>query len=184
MKKVLIVIWLVSVILLVSSCSSEINKNLEYSFDANGNYTGFENIPEDYTPEQAEKDGCYISKNLKEIDGEKAWTEFVENAAKGEESSVRIMSIYDDGAYFEDLFFMDGSYQIFYSSSEDLKIHKYRYLLDLKGRMPNAVKDSRFVVLTDDETLTFEKVSSSLLSSNMNVISSISPYKIVAGMGF
>jgi len=184
MKKVLVVIFLVSVILLISSCSSAINKNLEYSFDANDNYIGFENIPEDYTPEQAEKDGCYISKNLKEIGGEKAWTKFVENAAKGKDSSVRIMSIYDDGTYFEDLFFMDGSYQIFDSSSEDLKIHKYKYLIDLIGRMPNAVKDSRFVVLTDDEALTFDKVSLSLISSNMNVINSISSYKMVNGIGY
>ncbi|MDF2513626.1 MAG: hypothetical protein K0S04_3492 [Herbinix sp.] len=184
MKKVLVVISLVSVILLISSCGSAINKNVEYSFDANGNYTGFKTVPKDYTPEQAEKDGCYISKNLKEIGGEKEWTKFVNNAAKGKDSSIRIMSIYDEGTYYEDLFFMDGSYQIFDSSSEDLKIHKYKYLLDLKGRMPNAKKDSRFVVLTDDRTLTYEKVSMSLLSSSMNVISSISSYKIVAGMGF
>ena len=184
MKKVLVVISLVLVISLISSCSSAINKNLEYSFDASGNYTGFGNIPEDYTPEQAEKDGCYISENLQEIGGEKAWTKFVENAAKGKNSSIRIMSIYDDGTYFEDLFFMDGSYQIFDSSSEDLKTHKYKYLLDLKGRMPSASKESRFVVLTDDETLTFDKVSLSLISSNMNVINSISSYKIVAGIGY
>lgn len=184
MKKILVVISLVSVILLISSWGSAINKNLEYSFDANGNYTGFKNVPEDYTPEQAEKDGCYISKNLQEIGGEKAWTKFIENAAKGKDSSVRIMSIYDDGTYFDDLFFLDGSYQIFDSSSEDLKIHKFKYLLDLKGRGPNAVKDSRFVVLTNDETLTFDKVSLSLLSSSMNVINSISSYKIVAIMGY
>lgn len=184
MKKFLVIICLVSVILLTSSCSSANSKSLEYSFDANGNYTGFENIPEDYTPEQAEKDGCYISKNLQEIGGEKAWTEFVEASSKGKDSSIRIMSIYDNATYYEDLFFVDGSYQIFDSSSEDLKIHKYKYLLDLEGRMPNAVKDSRFVVLTDDETFTFEQVSSSLLSSSMNVISSIPPYKIVTGMGY
>jgi hypothetical protein len=182
MKKILLIISIVTVIAFTSSCSSA--RNLEYSFDANGNYTGFKTIPDDYTPEQAEKDGCYISKNLQEIGGEKAWIKFVKNATRGKDSSVRIMSIYDDGIYFEDLFFNDGSYQIFDSSSEDLKIHKYKYLLDLKGRSPNAVKDGRFVVLTDDKTLTFEKVSLSLFSSSMNVINSISSYKMVSGMGY
>lgn len=41
----------------------------------------------------------------------------------------------------------------------------YQYRLELKGRMPNAEKDSCFVVLTDDKSLSFETVSKSLYSS-------------------
>lgn len=46
----------------------------------------------------------------------------------------------------------------------------YQYRLELDGRMPNAVKDSYYVVLTDDETLSFEAVSKSLYSSLMKDI--------------
>lgn len=41
----------------------------------------------------------------------------------------------------------------------------YQYRLELNGRMPNAEKDSCFVVLTDDRSLSFETVSKSLYSS-------------------
>lgn len=41
----------------------------------------------------------------------------------------------------------------------------YQYRLELNGRMPNAEKDSCFVVLTDDKSLSFETVSKSLYSS-------------------
>lgn len=41
----------------------------------------------------------------------------------------------------------------------------YKYRLELNGRMPNAEKDSCFVVLTDDNSLSFEAVSKSLYSS-------------------
>ncbi len=44
----------------------------------------------------------------------------------------------------------------------------YQYRLELNGRMPNAVKDSCFVVLTDNAELTFEQVSKSLYSSIMS----------------
>lgn len=41
-------------------------------------------------------------------------------------------------------------------------------LLELMGRTPNAVKDSRFVVLTNNPNITFEEVSKSLYSSQIN----------------
>ena len=41
----------------------------------------------------------------------------------------------------------------------------YQYRLELTGRMPNAEADSYYVVLTDNEDLTFENVSKSLYSS-------------------
>ena len=61
-----------------------------------------------------------------------------------------------------------------YEQSEDSGVMKtyyemkdtiYKYRLELNGRMPNAEKDSCFVVLTDDNSLSFETVSKSLYSS-------------------
>ncbi|MBQ7839707.1 MAG: hypothetical protein IJ390_04365 [Lachnospiraceae bacterium] len=44
--------------------------------------------------------------------------------------------------------------------------HTYQYMIELIGRDPNAVKDGRFVVLTNREDVTYEEVSKSLYSSN------------------
>lgn len=41
----------------------------------------------------------------------------------------------------------------------------YKYRLELTGRLPNAARDSSYVVLTDNKDLTFEEVSKSLYSS-------------------
>ena len=43
----------------------------------------------------------------------------------------------------------------------------YQYRLELSGKMPNAVRESHYVVLTDQEELTFVDVSKSLYSSNL-----------------
>lgn len=44
----------------------------------------------------------------------------------------------------------------------------YQYKLILTGRSPNAVRDSSFIVLSNDKNLTFERVSESLFTSNSN----------------
>lgn len=46
----------------------------------------------------------------------------------------------------------------------------YQFRLELDGRMPNAEIDSCYVVLTDNESLTFEDVSKSLYSSSYSDI--------------
>ena len=43
----------------------------------------------------------------------------------------------------------------------------YQFRLELDGRMPNAEADSYYVVLTDNENLTFEDVAKSLYSSSL-----------------
>lgn len=43
------------------------------------------------------------------------------------------------------------------------KIYKYR--LELTGRTPNAVRDSQYAVLTNNDSLAFDEVSKSLYSS-------------------
>lgn len=45
-------------------------------------------------------------------------------------------------------------------------LKEYKYRLTLTGRMPNAEKDSTFVVLTNNPNVTFEEVAKSLYSSN------------------
>ncbi|MCM3635072.1 lipoprotein [Paenibacillus camelliae] len=43
---------------------------------------------------------------------------------------------------------------------------EYKYKLELTGMMPNASKESKYIILTNDITLTFDKVAKSIYSSN------------------
>lgn len=43
----------------------------------------------------------------------------------------------------------------------------YSFRLELSGKMPNSAKESYYVVLTDNDKLTFEDVSKSLYSSSI-----------------
>ena len=44
----------------------------------------------------------------------------------------------------------------------------YNYRLALDGRPPNAAKDIKYVVLTNNKDITFEEVNWSIISSNSN----------------
>ena len=43
---------------------------------------------------------------------------------------------------------------------------EYKYRFELTGRLPNAAKDSSYIVLTNNPNLTFEEVTKSLFSSD------------------
>ena len=43
---------------------------------------------------------------------------------------------------------------------------KYKYVVRLKGRHPNAVRDSEYIVLTNELTIDFDAVSKAMFSSN------------------
>lgn len=45
---------------------------------------------------------------------------------------------------------------------------KYNFRVVLAGRSPNAVKDTEYVVLTNNKDISFEEVNWSILSSNSN----------------
>ena len=58
-----------------------------------------------------------------------------------------------------------------YSYSAQLRCYscdgmKYTYLLTLSGRMPNAAKDSTFVVLSNTQDITFEQTYRQFISSD------------------
>lgn len=52
------------------------------------------------------------------------------------------------------------------SSYTDPNGNEYEYKLELTGTLPNASKESNIIILTNDNTLTFEQVSKSMYSSN------------------
>ena len=60
---------------------------------------------------------------------------------------------------------LEGNWRIFKRIDTSKDSGKYKYVLRLKGRHPNAVRDSEFIVLTNDLSVDFDSVSKSLFSS-------------------
>ena len=52
------------------------------------------------------------------------------------------------------------------SKHVDPKGNNYKYKLELSGKIPNSKKETTLIILTNDNTLTFDDVSKSLYSSN------------------
>lgn len=184
MKKTLIMAMIFTLALLLFGCV-ETNKAVSFSLDDEGNYTGFSALKENYTIEQAKKDGCYVKVDSESVAGQDKWDSFVLSASKGEPTSIRIINIYDQnteeqkGPYYTDLFYDGSYYHMFDSASSEQQDKPFLYLLTLNGTLPNAAKSTTVTVLTDDEDLTFEEVMWSGLSSSMEYKNSISPFRFV-----
>lgn len=76
----------------------------------------------------------------------------------------------------------DGILSTYYEMNDgtwkcDNKIYKYR--LELTGRMSNAIRDTYFAVLTDNDKFTFEIVAKSICSSSTEDIQMMKDSAIV-----
>ena len=141
------------------------------TFDENGNYTGFHDIPENYTVERARQDGCIIHDMTQPSDNglmqNPIWREFVETAAKKRPASVRIMFIFDhpDSPSYQDVFYQDGSYCTFSSSAHDMQRRNFPYLLERSGRLPNASRDGSIAVLCIEQDKSYTEIHMDYLLS-------------------
>ena len=60
--------------------------------------------------------------------------------------------------FLEDLFYDGKNFRVILSKDPEVHDYEYKYLLDLEGRMDQAVKPVRYVVLTNDKDLSFQNV--------------------------
>lgn len=184
-KYIAVFFTIICIIGLLTSCGKNHDETIEFSFDDNGNYTGFSNLPMNYTVEDAKEDEYYVKQDSKDIANRELWDNFIKDALKGKNTSIRIVNFYTETEdditvyYFSDLFFNDSYYYLFDSSSENQEKQSYKYLLMLEGKFGNPLRDSWVVVLTNDNTLTFNDVMKSLVSSNMEYIKSVPTYRLV-----
>lgn len=186
MKKLIVIFLTLSCIVgLLTACSVKSDKaKIAFSFDTNGNYTGFSSLPTDYTIEDAKKDGYFVREGMEVIANGEVWDDFIETAAHGNDADIRMTTFYTEegetsGPFFRDLFFNEGYYYLFDGSSENQEKQPFLYLLTLEGKFGSPLRDSGVVVLTDDNSLTFSVVMKSMYSSNMDYIQSVSPYRLV-----
>ena len=172
---------LIAMSVLLAACGAQVG-GVAFSLDKDGNYTGFTDLPENANVENFEKAGYVVRQGIETIAHGDVWQDFVEAAGKGEDAGVRIVSLYtdvEDGPYYTDLFFNNGYYYLFDSTAEEQTKEPFKYLLTLEGPFGNPKRDSGVIVLTNDESLTFDEVMGSMLSSSMEYIQSVPPYRLV-----
>ncbi|WP_343210135.1 immunoglobulin-like domain-containing protein [Anaerolentibacter hominis] len=135
-----------------------------------GDYLGFASLPDGYTKEQAESDGCVI-KDESKLYNRKKLDEFMESSAKGIPGKLRLITIYgpypgnpESSQYTFDLIF-DGSYY-FYFCRETSEKSVYRYLNVFEGSFPNSPVKNRQYILTNEKGLTWERYSTIYFSSD------------------
>lgn len=170
----------------------EIFNNAKYVSDTDSireEQTDFlKNISQDYTLEDAKIDGCVCFDNGDITEGQKIWDEFVNTTNKQEDATVRLAFYYSldeeqcDPEYYEsvkdeypvlyiqELTYKDDSYTIrWFEEGEEIK-KTYKYLMKYEGEPESetALYESYLrYVLTNDNTVTWERIWRSLASSRL-----------------
>ena len=156
-SKVLIVLLAV---LLLTGC---VRRPVSFSLDAGGNYTGFDGVEEGYTRRAARLYGWVIVEDLSVTENGKVWQRFLEQAADGKETGVRVAEFFGEEMYLMDVFFHDGQYRAFFSDGYDLLDEPFPFLLTLTGET-NGQK-TYAVVLSGDDSLSYEQVMHKFFSA-------------------
>lgn len=94
MNKNLFSICILALSFIMISCSKKKENNITYNVDNDGNYTGFDNVNDYISVDDAVDDGCYVELNSK-YSGVEHWQKFCETALKGENANLRIVILSD-----------------------------------------------------------------------------------------
>lgn len=147
----------------------------------------YDQLPKDYTLEDAKEDGCVVYEDLDITSGQDFWDRFVKDTENGKNSTVRIAFYYTLGdpshyskEYYEEikddypvLYIMDLSYdgeKYTLLRTEEGKDYtdEYRYLVKYAGE-PNsrsaAFSEYTYYVLVNDDTLTWQDIENGMVSS-------------------
>ena len=146
-----------------------------------------EELPEDYSLEQAKADGCVVHEDGDVTSGQTVWDAFAEAVSAGTAASVRLgfyytlgdpsrydpeyyESIKDDYPvlYIEDLTYDGTAYTIRWFEKDGEIVKAYRYLMRYEGEpeSPYASYDSHVrYVLTNDDSVTWEDIVWGMVSS-------------------
>lgn len=177
MKK--IIFGIITIMILLTACNNAVP--ITYDIDDGGEYTGFLELPTDYTMDMAGDDGHLIKEDGQIVANEGSFDSFIKKSKNGEDTMLRMVSFQSDAddVYFCDLFYRDGLFYLFDSSAKVQTPQSYKYLLKINGTVGIPKKDRYMYILTDDDTLTYDLVFQSMFSSNSEVIKSISKHRII-----
>lgn len=146
-----------------------------------------EELPADYSLEQAREDGCVVHEDGDIASGQEAWDDFIKASSAGKAASVRLVNYYtlDDPSRYDPDYYesIKDDYPLLYVSnlSFDGKAYTvsgledgerwtqtYSHLkrFEDKAETHSAVYDSYIrYVLVDDETVTWGQLMHGVLSS-------------------
>ena len=174
MKKMTIL--LVLAILFVSCRVVDSVPDVVIPYGEDGEYTGFSNILDTYTPEDALRDGCYVivstldagnpEKDLGLIGGGEAWENFCEKSENGYDAFLRVVHYVDDKPYYTDLYYADGEYCMF-DLNDELGLVSYapqKYLLKLTEEING--REAVMYVITNETEITYRDVEMKFVSSS------------------
>ena len=149
--------------LLLTGC---IRRSVSFTLDETGAYTGFAQVEEGYTRQAARLYGWVVLEDLIVTENVKVWQRFLQRADSGQEAGVRIAEFFGEEMYLMDIFFHEGRYRAFFSDGFDQNDEPFPFLLTLTGET-NGYK-SYAVVLSGDESLTYDQVMHRFFSSQLD----------------
>lgn len=126
----------------------EIKKEIDYI--QNSEFVSLSDLPENYSVEDALKDGCFVEdKNKVLSENVNAIDEFIKKAENGENAFIRIYSKFNDFYSVKDIEYKDKLFTYNVKVSENERIYVYNYKEIMKGYK----KDNNLVryYLTDDK---------------------------------
>lgn len=131
------------------------------TFDADGVYTGFSDIPGGYLSTAAAADGCMmVHTGDEEIANYDRWEAFLADSQAGKDAFLRV-AVYTKSnnryhEYYVDLYYCDGKYTVFRRDSGKIYSNgTWQYLRCFESENPQG-KDT--YVLTDSMELTLENI--------------------------
>ncbi len=195
MKKIFAIILTAILILSLFSCSGgeEKRENIDITYDDGGKYSGFSDIPENYSVDDAIDDGCLVIETLDDgtniygvqmsktgrTAGYEHWVSFVERSQNGEDAFLRVAHFIRGTGYYHDLYYADGKYTIFefneYGISDGESYSLLRRLDGMAGPVGNQ-KEDHFYVLTDSTEVTYNDITHRMFSSTF-IPGEIVPYE-------
>ncbi len=174
----------VLMIFTLSSCfdRSGIDEKVNISYGSDGVYSGFSDIPENYSVDDAIDDGCLVIETLDDgtnihgvsmsktgrTEGYEYWVSFVERSQRGEDAFLRVAHFIRGTGYYHDLYYSDGKYTIFdlneYGISDGESYSLLRRLDGIAGAGENR-REAHFYVLTDSTEVTYNDITHQMFSS-------------------
>ena len=146
-----------------------------------------EELPADYSLEQAREDGCVVHEDGDIASGQEAWEDFLKASSAGKAAAVRLANYYtlDDPSrydpeyyesikddypllYISDLSFDGKTYTVSSLESGERWERSFSYLkkYEDKAESPGALYDSYIrYVLVNDDSVTWEQLMHGALSS-------------------
>lgn len=182
MKKCIKILLTIFILSLLCACQGEVPSRLAPDYDADGVYSGFSDIPEDYTVEDAQADSLIVIDSSLDTDRESQavgfehWETFQAAVANGENAFLRVAHFVDGVGYYHDLYFCDGKYTMFESSPEYgiTQNGPYTYLRKLEYEGDREFLQGHcYYVLTDSLELTYYDVEWRFVSSDLTSVTDI-----------